>query len=373
VIYFEVGTTMRLVSIHNCEEGLILAKPIFDQNSRVLLNEGSVLTLGFIHRLKAKKIHYVYVESEMTKDVEVNDNISTNLRFETASKLNEVFSNLKEGKVAKNNTIGRVRLIRDLNQVFDKIMKEMHTSKHLLNLLSHMQFSLDQLFEHSVNVSLYALSIGKHLGLKESELQVLGLGALFHDIGKLKSKQNLKTKDEKNEEWKSHPEVGFEMLRKETEFHLLVAHCAYQHHENVDGTGFPRGIKGSEIHLFAKIISVAEAFDHLIAHKSFLPHEAMEIIMGRCYSRFDIKVAEAFKNAVAIYPIGVTVVLNTGETGVVIGYNKKYPQRPKVRIFKDNEGNKLNIDEFYEINLLTSLNIMIVKCDAIIEKSKAKV
>jgi putative nucleotidyltransferase with HDIG domain len=240
---------LRLVSIHTCEEGLILAKPIFDQNSRVLLNEGSVLTLGFIHRLKAKNIHYVYVQSEMTKDVEVNDNISTNLRFETASKLNDVFSNLKDDKVGKNNTIGRVRVIRDLNQVFDKIMKEMNSSKHLLNLLTHMQFSLDKLFEHSVNVSLYALSIGKNLGLKDSELQILGLGALFHDIGKLKLKEDIKkTRAENKVEWKSHPVVGFEMLRKETEFHLLIAHCAYQHHENMDGTGFPRGIKGNEIH-----------------------------------------------------------------------------------------------------------------------------
>jgi putative nucleotidyltransferase with HDIG domain len=363
---------LRLVSIHNCEEGLILAKPLFDQNSRILLNEGSVLTLSFIHRLKAKNIHYVYVKSEITNDVEVNDNISTNLRFETASKLNEVFSNLKEGKVSKNKTIGRVGLIKDLNNVFEKIMKEMNSSKHLLNLLSHMQFSLDELFEHSVNTSLYALSIGKHMGLKDSELHILGLGALFHDIGKLKSKDNLKKEEMENnkDSWKRHPEVGFEMLRKESEFHLLIAHCAYQHHENFDGTGFPRGLKGTEIHLFPKIISIAEAFDHLITHKSLLPHEAMEVIVGRSFIRYDSKVVETFKNAVAIYPIGVTVELNTGETGVVIGYNKKYPQRPKVRIFKDSSGKKLQVHEFFEIDLLIALNIMIVKCDAIIERKK---
>lgn len=362
---------MRLVSIHTCEEGLILAKPIFDQNSRILLNKGSILTLEFIHRLKAKNVHYVYVQSEVTNDVEVDDNISAGLRFETASKLNEIFSSLTDDKAGKSNAMGRVRLIRDLNQVFDKIMIEMKSSKHLLNLLTHLQVSLDKLFEHSVNVSLYTLSIGKQLGLKESELHILGIGALFHDIGKLKLKEDAtKTGAENKELWKSHPEVGFEMLRKESEFHLLIAHCAYQHHENINGTGFPRGIKGNEIHLFAKIISVAEAFDHLITHKSFLPHEAMEIIVGRCYSRYASNVIEAFKNAIAIYPIGVTVVLNTGETGVVIGYNKKYPQRPKVRIFKDPDGNKLQIHEFYEINLMDSLNVMIAKCDAIIDKEE---
>lgn len=360
---------MRLVSIHNCEDGLILAKPIFDQNNRILLNEGSKLTSSFIHRLKSKHVPFVYVKSEMTDDVDVHDDLPPKLRFETAAKLNEVFSNLKDGKTGKNSTVGRVKSIRALSGVFEKMMKEMNTSKHLLNMLTHMQSSIDEVFDHSVNTSLYSLSIGRSLGLKDSELHILGLGALFHDIGKLHLKKSTATNQEENDvAWQSHPEIGFEMLRKEEELHLLVAHCAYQHHENMDGSGFPRGIKGNDIHLFAKIVSVAESFDHLIAHKAMLPHEAMEMIVGRCYIRFDSKIVEAFKNSVAIYPIGVTVELNTGETGVVIGYNKKYPQRPIERVFKDKTGKKLTIEEFYEINLMNTLNVMIVKCDAIIER-----
>lgn len=367
---------MRLVSIHNCEEGLILAKPIFDHNNRILLNQGSTLTASFIQRLKSKKVPFVYVKSEMTEDVEVQDNISTALRFETAAKLNEVFSSLKEGKPGKNSTIGRVKSIRALSSVFDQMMKEMNASKNLLNMLTHMQSTIDALFDHSVNTSLYSLSIGKNLGLKERDLHILGLGSLFHDIGKLPLSEGAGSQmknSEDREEWRSHPEIGFEMLRKEDELHLLVAHCAYQHHENIDGTGFPRGLKGNDIHLFAKIISVAESFDHLISHKAMLPHEAMEVIVGRCYRRYDSKVVEAFKAAVAIYPIGVTVQLNTGETGVVIKYNKKYPQRPVIRIFKDRDDRKLTIEEFYEVDLMSALNVMIVKCDAIIEKEKVSV
>lgn len=361
---------MRLVSIHNCDEGLILAKPIFDHNNRILLNEGSKLNSTFIQRLKRLHIPFVYVKSEVTDDVEIHDNLSSGLRFETAAKLNDVFNNLKEGKTGKNNTIGRVKSIRALSGVFDKMLKEMSASKSLLNMLTHMQSSVDELFDHSVNTSLYSLSIGKSLGLKESELHNLGLGAMFHDIGKmpLSSLAIELGVPHDDEAWKTHPEIGFELLRKEEELNLLVAHCAYQHHENMDGTGFPRGLKGTGIHVFAKIISVAESFDHLVAHKALLPHEAMEVIVGRCYTRFDSHIVEAFKNSVAIYPIGVTVELNTGETGVVIRYNKKYPQRPIIRIFKDCNGKKLAIDEFYEIDLMSVLNIMIVKCDAIIEK-----
>lgn len=359
--------TMRLVSIHNCEEGLILAKPIFDQTSRVLLNTGSVLTTSLINRLKEKSIHHIYVKSYITEDIEVNDDLPPKLRLEAVQRLNDVFTNLTGGKTSKNDPLGRVKSIRSLSSVFSDILKEMKSSKHLLNLLSHMQSTIDITFEHSINTSLYSLSIGKELGLKDNELHILGLGALFHDIGKiqLESGTNSSSKYD-NPNWKRHPELAFEALRKESSLHLLVAHCAYQHHEHMDGSGFPRGLKGKDIHLYARIIAVAEAFDYLISNKSLLPHEAMEIIVGRTFTRYDSLVVEAFKNSVAIYPIGVTVVLNTGESGVVVAYNKQYPQRPVVRIFKDRDGRKLN--EFFNIDLMAVLNKMIVNCDAIIEK-----
>lgn len=354
---------MRLVSIHNCEEGLILAKPIYDQSNRILLSAGSALTVSFIHRLKEKNVHHIYVKSEITEDIEVNDDLTPQLRFQAMQKLNDVFSSLQEGKPGKNNTLGRVKSIRNMSDVFGQIMKEMNSSKHLLNLLSHMQSTVDTVFDHSINTGLYALTMGRHLGLKEKELHILGLGAFFHDIGKLQLENGEK---KNNKDWKKHPELAFEALRRESSLHLLVAHCAYQHHEHVDGSGFPRGLLGQDIHLYAKIIAVAEAFDYLISSKYMLPHEAMEIIVARTFTRYDHQVVEAFKNAIAIYPVGVTVILNTGDSGVVVGYNNRYPQRPIVRIFKDRYGRKLN--QFYNVDLMAALNMMIVKCDAIIER-----
>ena len=358
---------LRLVSIHSCEEGLVLAKPIFDQSNRILLSAGSALTNSFIQRLKDKNIHHIYVKSDITEDIEVDDDLNPKLRFEAVQKLGDVFSALQEGKTGNSDTLGRVKSIRSMTDVFSQIMKEMNSSKHLLNLLSHMQSSIDTMFDHSINTSLYSLTMGRHLGLKEKELHILGLGALFHDIGKLQ----LDGEAKKNSgDWKRHPELAFQALRKESSLHLLVAHCAYQHHEHVDGSGFPRGLKGPDIHLYAKIIAVAEAFDYLINSKCLLPHEAMEIIVARTFTRYDYQVVEAFKNAIAIYPIGVTVILNSGESGVVIAYNNQYPQRPVVRVFKDQYGRKIN--QFYDIDLMSSLNTMIVKCDAIIDREPVK-
>lgn len=364
---------MRMVAIENVEEGLILARPIYDENARILLNVGTALTSSHINRLK-KRITFIYVKSDITDDIEmVEDNIPFELRLKTTSTLSSIFSSLTNKGSQKNNLSSRINGINQLKSVLDQVLIELHHSSNLINLLSHLQVKNDNtMFEHSLNTSLYSISIGKALGIDEKSLHILGIGALFHDIGKLQLPKELLEKENKSEEEKEliqlHTEFGFEMLRRETELHLLVAHCAYQHHENMNGSGYPRGLKGDEIHLFARIISVAEKFDYLINRKALLPHEAMEILYGYCYSRYDINVIEAFKKAVTIYPIGITVTLNTGEKGIIVGNDPKYPQRPKVRVYQDKDGRRLSIQEFYDIDLMHVLSIMIIKCDAIIER-----
>ncbi|MFX3672908.1 MAG: HD-GYP domain-containing protein [Paenisporosarcina sp.] len=363
---------MRLVSIKNCEVGMVLAKPIYNEDALLLLNVGTILTEANINRLK-KSIAFIYVKSEMTDDiVQIKDDIPYELRTKTMSTISNVFSTITSEEKNKKAITSRLQNFRNLKDTFARIVEELQFSHDHLNLISHLQINNDFMFEHSLNTSLYSLSMGKTLGIPEKSLHILGLGALFHDIGKLQLPNLLLTKSDLTQEEKHlmrlHTEIGFEMLRKESDLHLLIAHCAYQHHERVDGSGYPRGLKSNDIHQFAKIIAVAEKFDHLIRQKAMLPHEAIEVLYGYCYIRYDIEIIEAFKKSIAIFPIGVTVTLSSGERGVVIGYNKKYPQRPKVRIFMDKEGRKLSISEFYDIDLLSELSAMIVKCDAIIER-----
>ncbi|RSK26382.1 HD-GYP domain-containing protein [Bacillus sp. HMF5848] len=364
---------MRLVSIYNCEVGLELAKPIYDENARILLNSGTVLNEAFINRLKSKKISHIYIKSEVTENLEVEDNISQELRLKTTSTLTNVFDLIAKGKSGNSHALARVKGVHQVKNSVQEILQELRASKNLLNLLSHLQVNQDSLFEHALHTCLYSLSIGKYMGINEKELNLLGLGALFHDIGKLELPHKLLIKEKLNAEEKEllqkHTEYGFEMLRKVHDLHLVISHCAYQHHENVDGTGYPRGLKNEDIHLHARIVAVANQFDKLIRQKGMLPHEAMEILWGYCYTKYDRQVIEAFRQSVAIYPIGVTVLLNTGEMGVVVGYNKLAPQRPNVRVFLDANGKK--VTNFYDIDLMKELSVMIVKCDAIIERASS--
>ena len=165
-----------------------------------------------------------------------------------------------------------------------------------------------------------------------------------------------------------HTEYGFEILRKDPSVSLLSAHCALQHHEKLDGTGYPRGLKGDEIHPYGKILAVADVFDALTSNrpyrKAMLPHEAMEILYGETYTHFDPKYVKTFQRSVATYPVGLTVKLNTGETGVVVHYEMGAPNRPTVRVLNDPTGD--SVDKPYEIDLAKHPSIMITECDAIL-------
>ena len=167
---------------------------------------------------------------------------------------------------------------------------------------------------------------------------------------------------------KSHSVEGFELLRKAQTIPLLVAHCAFQHHERLDGSGYPRGISDKEIHDYAKIIAVADVFDAVTSNRVYrpamLPHEGLELLYSGVEQKFQTKIVKAFKHAVAIYPVGITVILNDGRKGVVAQQNVGLSDRPIVRILEENGH---TVDP-YEINLENELSIVVIGCDTTFKK-----
>ena len=167
---------------------------------------------------------------------------------------------------------------------------------------------------------------------------------------------------------KRHTTEGFEMLRNSYSVPLLVAHCAFQHHERLDGSGYPRGIQSKDIHDFAKVIAVADVFDAVTSNRVYrsamLPHEGLEMLYAGVERQYDTNVVKAFHKAVAIYPVGITVELNDGRKGVVVKQNSSLSDRPVLRILEDN-GDHV---QPYEINLEEELSIVITGCDTTFKK-----
>jgi putative nucleotidyltransferase with HDIG domain len=360
---------MRLVATSSIQPGEVLGQTIHRDNGTILLHSGVQFTTRLVKRLEEQGITYVYIEDEATKDIVVQPALSERLRQEATSSMKSLFSDVQKNRLEKNSFV-LDKGEKDVSDIIQKIVEEISSHEESITLLTDIYLTDDYIFQHSLNVTIYALAIGTTLKLNAKELSELGKGAILHDIGKVFIDPDILKKPDKLTEreyeiMKSHTTLGYDVLRKNHNYSSVVAHCAFQHHERLDGTGYPRGLKGSDIHLFAQIIGVADVFDAVTSNrvyrKAMLPHEGLELLYSGAVSQFDIKVVEAFKNSVAVYPNGISVELSDKRQGVVVKQNKTICDRPIIRILKENE----RAVEPYPVDLSKLLNVTITKCNLV--------
>lgn len=363
---------MRLVKLDHCETGALLAKSIFRENGTILLARGTYLTNNLIRRLKELNVFTVYIEDEASEGIEITETIPNEIRAEAASAITEGLDELVN--IHKRPNIHGImktgRVVRSIQKVFKDILSCLNENKAALNLLATAKVHEDHVYNHSLNVSIYACQLAIENGLPIKKIEDIGLGAMLHDLGKLFIPKEILNKPGKLTEMEfeliqSHCELGFNQLRKIYEIPLPVAHCALQHHERIDGKGYPQGLKNNEIHKYAKIISVADVFDAVTSHRTYhpamLPHKAMEILYNGKGTQFEPRQVDLFKESIAIYPPGLTVLLNDGRTGIVAKYNFKAVGRPVVRIIKDQENQTV---QPYEIDLSAKEHVSLEITDA---------
>lgn len=358
---------MRYVATKTIKPGTVLAKSIFNDKGQILLNEGVALSENLLKRLLDIGIPYVYVKTPGTEDISYNEVVPREMKTEAISSIEKTFKQMKF-----DSTLPNAVVIEKASQQFTSLIRKLHeqitNNGDLISLLSDVYTYDNYIFTHSFNVTLYSMATGVELGLSTKELEVLGLGAVLHDVGKMKVPTEVlfkpgKLTEEEFNEIKKHPQEGFDILRNVQTISLIVAHCAFQHHERLNGTGYPRGLKGDEIHYYAKIIAVADVFDAVTSDRVYrgamLPHHGLEILYAGAGTLFEEKIIQAFQRAVAMYPIGITVELSDGRKGVVSKQNRYVSNRPVVRILEEN-GQDVSP---YDVDLLTEMTVVITGCD----------
>ena len=163
---------------------------------------------------------------------------------------------------------------------------------------------------------------------------------------------------------KMHTRYGFDVLRNLHSISLLVAHCAFQHHERIDGSGYPRGLVDFEIHPFAKIIGVADVFDAVTTNRVYrekmLPSQGIAIIEAGSGTLYNPMIVNALKKAVVHYPNGTIVKLSDDRRGIVSKQNPANPAYPWIRIFEEKDQ---LVSATYEINLVEFPNVRIEKVE----------
>lgn len=152
---------------------------------------------------------------------------------------------------------------------------------------------------------------------------------------------------------RQHPQLGYEIMQKNKIFSVLSAHVCLQHHERVDGQGYPRNLTSDEIHPYAKIVAIANTYDHLTTDSfgkpRVPPHQAVEYLMVNAGYAFDTNLVNTFLQCVALYPEGTVVKLNTGDIAIIVKSYYGFPTRPRIKIISDKEGRKLPFPETIEL------------------------
>ena len=231
--------------------------------------------------------------------------------------------------------------IGGLKALIVKTVEDAVDNRHVLRHLSNLRIHHAYTFSHSLNVCLLSVLIGAKLRLPPGQLAELAVGALLHDLGKTHIPHDILDKPGplSDTEWQAihrHGREAFHTLRRQWALPISAAHIACQHHENYDGTGYPGGLAGDHIHLFARIVAVADNFDAVTADRpyraAYQPHQAYEVLLWSRGSKLDPHIVDTFLDTVAILPSGSAVLLDSGEIGIVVGAPPRLAARPTVKI-----------------------------------------
>ncbi len=244
----------------------------------------------------------------------------------------KAFNQLKTGSELDLDSIRK-----DVN----KALPDMIRNDDVLMRLSQLKKGDNYTFDHSLRVSILATMIGKWLGYNEEQLSDLAQASLLFDIGKLKipefilNKPN-KTREEEFDIVKKHAQFGYSILLKTEGVTNNIKYSALQHHERLDGSGYPLRLKAGQIHEFAKIIMVCDIFDAMTNKRPYKertsPFEAAEYIHWNAGKTLDSKIVYIFLKNLSVFYTGKEVKLSTGEIGRIIYVDVNFPTRPVIQV-----------------------------------------
>jgi putative nucleotidyltransferase with HDIG domain len=270
--------------------------------------------------------------------------------------------------VSKGAQIDLPRVRKIVHETVDGVLR--NPDAHVC--ITQLKNRDDYTAEHSINVCVLSLALGRHLGLDRDQLQMLGVSALLHDIGKIKTPLEILTKPgrltaQEFDVIKDHTVDGHELLKKRYGLPNKIAQTAFSHHERISGGGYPRGIKGAKIPMWGKIVAIVDVYDAItsdrVYHKGVTSFDALTKIYESRLIDFDPELVEQFIQCVGIYPVGTLVQLTDGQVGLVTSVNPRYRLLPKVKLLLNSEKRplrqKLTLDlaEVYTLDPETTCRI----------------
>ncbi|MBC7961122.1 MAG: HD-GYP domain-containing protein [Vallitaleaceae bacterium] len=359
---------MRYVPLSCIREGMVVAKSLYNVNNKLLIKAGFPIKRAYLERIRSLGYQGVYVDDVLSEGIEIKDIVNSELRRSAVFAVKDVFDTMSLAPAAISKSVSDKM---DATKKFiDSIVYDIMENKNAVVNMVDIKVFDEYTFFHSVNVAILSIVIGQGLKLREKEMYELGLAAVLHDIGKVYVQKDLLLKKEKLtdtefEVLKTHSESGYKHLKNSYEIPIASYVGVLQHHEKVDGSGYPLRKKNDDISLFGRIICVADVYDALTSNRPYrdamLPSEAIEYIMAGSGTMFDSKIVKVFVDRIAAYPIGTSVKLSNGTLALVIDNNPGAPLRPILKVYMDKEGNDIpdpTIMDMTDMSLTKSITII---------------
>ena len=322
---------------------MITAQSIYNPLGASYLTKGMELSPTYIERLEKARFDGVTVTSldPKLKLAPPDDIVQEKTRISAIQNVATAFHSVEE-----NGTFDPAPLQGISENILQDIIAQQKNLVQLTDIRLHDTYT----FAHSVNVAILSSLLGVLLKLSREEQLKLTLGGLLHDIGKITVPYEILTKAGHltDDEWsvmQGHPEAGRQRLKKMFPNDTLLSTIALQHHEHIDGSGYPNHLKGEQIHRYGRIVAIADVYDALTSvrpyKRAYTPSVAHRLMATCSPGHFDLDLLKLFFDNVAIYPVG-TILKTQDGYAIVKKVEFGYTLTPVVCVFANREGKLLN-------------------------------
>lgn len=340
----------KYMSTRVIKPGMILEQTIADRADRVLIARGTQLDEYLIESMRKMGITGVYIRTGVIEDKDTEEQPVITAQVQQKIDQRQVKDRAKvhlSESVKKRVAEGIQYLYQDTESsnfmdvtrsITNDLVKAIDDNDAIAVDISALKVSDEYTFKHSVDVATMAMIVSRQYGFNDEQVRQIGVSGLLHDIGKSRIPTEVLNKAQKltDEEFaliKKHSLLGYEILKDKPELSNAVKMGVLQHHEKINGSGYPMGVTEEQIHIFAKIIAVTDIYDALVTErpykKAFTPRNAVEMIMAMT-GELDLQVMQSFLESVILYPVGTNVDLSNGEKARVVANNPKFVLRPTV-------------------------------------------
>ena len=352
---------MRRVPIEQLRTGDRLGRNVYASlDALPLLCTGVRVSDSYRYLLEKAGINAVWIDDGLSQGIEPVELLAESTKQRAANAIREAFREV--AAALGSGEAMSVEVVEEMHKVAEMIVGDVSQNLQSALALNDLANADGYTLKHSLAVTALGLSIGLRVMRKygwidvhghrrfdriDERLELLGVGLLLHDIGKLAVPGEILRKPGPldDEEWKAmraHPMLGVQILRRAEGISPLARAVVRSHHERWNGAGYPDGTIGTDIHQFARIAAVADVFDALTSDRCYrraMPaHDGYDFITSREGQDFDPEVVDVFKSSVAPYPPGTGVVLSDGSAGMIKEARHDALKRPVVRIVMSPDG-----------------------------------